>query len=312
MTRPLRIEFNGALYHVTARGNARQDIFLDSEDFTDFLRILGSVVKRYHFLLHAYCLMNNHYHLLIETPEGNLSKGMRQLNGLYTQRFNQRHQRVGHLLQGRYRAILVDKENYLLEVCRYIVLNPVRAGIVKNPKDYRWSSYKATAGDKKIPGLFSNWILSQFDKEKKKASRHYQAFVLSGIKAASPLEAVKGQLFLGKESFADQIRILLQGKEELKEIPRKQRYVTRPPLNEILKYQDKTERNQAMYIAHLQYAYTLKEIAEYLGVHYSTVSRAVKRIEEEEKYGIARPDPNYSIKPGRNWKKKDLADRKCK
>lgn len=96
-------------------------------------------------------------------------------------------------------------------------------------------------------------------------------------------------MFLGKESFADQIRILLQGKEELKEIPRKQRYVTRPPLNEILKYQDKTERNQAMYIAHLQYAYTLKEIAVCLGVHYSTVSRAVKRIEEEEKYGIARP-----------------------
>ena len=118
MTRPLRIEFNDALYHITSRGNARQAIFLNEEDFTDFLGILNSVVRRYNFLLHAYCLMNNHYHLLVETPEGSLSKGMRQLNGLYAQRFNQKHQRVGHLLQGRYRSILVDKDNYLLELSR--------------------------------------------------------------------------------------------------------------------------------------------------------------------------------------------------
>ena len=281
MTRPLRIEFKGALYHITSRGNARQAIFLNEGDFADFLRILGSVVKRYHFLLHAFCLMDNHYHLLIETPEGNLSKGMRQLNGLYTQRFNRKHHRVGHLFQGRYKAILVDKDNYLLELSRYIVLNPVRAGIVKNPKDYRWSSYMATAGENKIPALFTDWILSQFGKEKKKASIQYQTFVLSGIKEASPLKAVKGQLFLGKESFIEQIEHLLHGKEKLKEIPRKQRYITRPPLNEVLEYRDKTKRNQDIYKAHLQYAYTLKEIAEYLGIHYSTVSRAVKRIEQK-------------------------------
>lgn len=146
MTRPLRIEFKGALYHITSRGNARQVIFLTEKDFTDFLFVLCSVVKRYHFILHAYCLMNNHYHLLIETPEGNLSKGIRQLNGLYTQRFNQRHQRVGHLLQGRYKAILVDKDNYLLALCRYVALNPIRAKIVKDPKDYKWSSYLTTIG----------------------------------------------------------------------------------------------------------------------------------------------------------------------
>jgi len=281
MTRPLRIEFKGALYHITTSGNASQAIFLNEGDFADFLRILGSVVKRYHFLLHAFCLMDNHYHLLIETPEGNLSKGMRQLNGLYTQRFNRKHHRVGHLFQGRYKAILVDKDNYLLELSRYIVLNPVRAGIVKNPKDYRWSSYMATAGENKIPALFTDWILSQFGKEKKKASIQYQTFVLSGIKEASPLKAVKGQLFLGKESFIEQIEHLLHGKEKLKEISRKQRYITRPPLNEVLEYRDKTKRNQAIYKAHLQYAYTLKEIAEYLGIHYSTVSRAVKRIEQK-------------------------------
>jgi len=134
MARPLRIEFSGALYHMTIRGNARQPIFLDKEDFTDFFRVLCSVVKRYHFILYTYCLMNNHRHLLIETPNVNLLRGMRQLNGLYTQRFNQRHKRGGQLFQARYKAILVDKDNYLLGLCRYVVLNPVRAKMVKNPQ----------------------------------------------------------------------------------------------------------------------------------------------------------------------------------
>jgi len=224
--------------------------------------------------------MNNHYHLLIETPDGNLSRGMRQLNGLYTQRFNQRHQRVGHLFQGRYKAILLDKDNYLLELCRYVVLNPVRAKIVKDPKDWRWSAYQATTGHKGIPCLTTDWILAQFGKERKAASRQYQAFVLSGIKAESPLKATKGQLFLGQENFIDEIKHLIRGKENLKEIPRKQRYVTRPPLNEIFK--DKKSREQAMYEACLQYGYTLKDIAEYIGVHYTTVSRVIKRIEGED------------------------------
>jgi len=160
MTRPLRIEFKGAVYHITSRGNARQAIFLDEKDFFVFLNLLYRVVKRYHFILHTYCLMNNHYHLLIETPYDNLSKGMRQLNGLYTQQFNQRHKRVGHLLQSRYQAILVDKDNYLLELYRYMVLNPVRVKIVKDPKDWRWSTYRSTTGHKGIPCLTTDWILS--------------------------------------------------------------------------------------------------------------------------------------------------------
>jgi len=282
MTRPLRIEFEGAVYHITSRGNAKQAIFLDEKDFAGFLRVLCYVVKRYHFILHTFCLMNNHYHLLIETPYGNLSRGMRQLNGLHTQRFNQRHKRVGHLLQGRYKAILVDKDNYLLELCRYVVLNPVRAKIVKDPKDWEWSAYQATTGHKGIPCLTTDWILAQFGKEQKAASRGYQAFVLSGIKAESPLKAIKGQLFLGQENFIDEIKHLIRGKENLKEIPRKQRYVTRPPLNEIIKYKDKKSKDQAMYKAHLQYGYTLKDIAEYIGVHYTTVSRVIKRIEGED------------------------------
>jgi len=282
MTRPLRIEFKGAVYHISSRGNAQQAIFLDEKDFADFLSVLCSVVKRYHFILHAYCLMNNHYHLLMETPEGNLSRGMRQLNGLYTQRFNQRHQQVGHLLQGRYRAILVDKNNYLLELCRYVVLNPVRAKIVKNPGDWKWSTYRATIGYQGISCLTTDWILSQFGKERQAAANQYQAFVLSGIKAESPLKAIKGQLFLGQDNFIAEIKHLMRGKERLKEITREQRYVTRPPLNEIFKPKDKKSKEQVMYEAHLQYGYTLKDIAEYIGVHYTTVSRAIKKIEGKD------------------------------
>ena len=135
MARPLRIEYPGAVYHITSRGNARGMIFDDDHGMEKFLKVLGTVVKNHRWLCHAYCLMGNHYHLLIETPEANLSRGMRQLNGIYTQSFNRRHGRCGHLFQGRYKAILVEKEKYLLALCRYIVLNPLAAGIMSSPED---------------------------------------------------------------------------------------------------------------------------------------------------------------------------------
>ena len=142
MARPLRIEFANALYHVTARGNERRDIFFDTTDREAFLNGLAASCDRFNWLCHAYCLMSNHYHLLIETPDGNLSAGMRQLNGCYTQQVNRRHGRVGHLFQGRFKGILVEKDAYLLEMARYIVLNPVRAGMVASPADWPWSSYR--------------------------------------------------------------------------------------------------------------------------------------------------------------------------
>ena len=168
MARPLRIEYEEAVYHVTSRGNARDRIFSDDSDKEKFLEKLNSVIKRYNWLCHAYCLMDNHYHLLIETLDANLSMGMRQLNGVYTQAYNRRHKRPGHLFQGRYKAILIQKENYLLELCRYVVLNPVRAKIVKNPEDWKWSSYLATAGSiKKQEYLTIDWVLGQFGSKKK-------------------------------------------------------------------------------------------------------------------------------------------------
>lgn len=282
MARPLRIEFAGALYHITSRGDARQAIFLDDRDRADFLEVVCFVVKRFNCIVHAYCLMSNHYHLLIETPEGNVSRVMRQLNGVYTQRFNRRQSRVGHILQGRYKAILVEKQNYLLELARYVVLNPVRAGIVKRLGDWQWSSYRATAGyDKAIPCLTTDWILSQFGRKRGAASNGYREFVSAGRGEESPLKGVKGQLVLGRESFIDEIKRLMRGKEQLKEIPRVQRYITRPPLNEIFERKDKKSKGKAMYNAHIRYGYTLKDIAEYSGVHYSTVSRAIKKIERK-------------------------------
>ena len=151
MARPLRLEFPGALYHLTSRGNARLPICEDGKDREAFLATLSAAVERFNWICHAYCLMGNHYHLMVETPDGNVSAGMRHLNGVYTQRFNRRHGRVGHVFQGRFKAIVVERESYLLELCRYVVLNPVRAAMVKRVERYPWSSYRATAGQCDVP-----------------------------------------------------------------------------------------------------------------------------------------------------------------
>lgn len=132
-------------------GLRREAIFEDDEDRRVFLSTLAEVVERFHWICHAYCLMTNHYHLVVETPDANLSKGMRQLNGVYTQASNRRHGRVGHLFQGRFKGILVDKEGYLLELTRYVVLNPVRAGMVAQPGQWSWSSYRAMVGEEASP-----------------------------------------------------------------------------------------------------------------------------------------------------------------
>ena len=150
MARPLRLEFPNALYHITSRGDRRENIYDDDTDRIIFLETLGKVVADYNWLCHSYCLMDNHYHLIIETLDSNLSKGMRQLNGVFTQATNRRHSRSGHLFQGRYKAILVDKDQYLLELARYVVLNPVRAkGMIRNIEDWPWSNYLAFIGHTK-------------------------------------------------------------------------------------------------------------------------------------------------------------------
>ena len=282
MSRPLRIEYPDAVYHVTSRGNARNDIFHADQDRKDFLSILDSVVRRYNWLCHAYCLMNNHYHLLIETPDGNLSQGMRQLNGIYTQKYNWLHHKTGHVFQGRYKAILVEKESYLLELCRYVVLNPVRAKMVAKPKEWKWSSYCCTAGIVKAPGyLTTDWIISLFSKNKTEAQKLYRRFIKEGRDSISPWKELQGQILLGEESFIDKYRKLLHDKIEIKEIPRTQRYLNRPKLSVLLSGEyTKAERDRFINIAHVKYGYRLKEIADYLRIHYTTVTKVLKNADK--------------------------------
>lgn len=283
MARPLRIEFPGAVYHVTSRGNARQVIFVDDEDRGIFFDVLSMVVERFHWFCHAYCLMENHYHLLIETPKGNLSKGMRELNGVYTQGFNRRYGRVGHLFQGRYKAILVEKDNHLLSLCRYVVLNPVRIGLRERPEQWKWSSYRATIGLEKRPSFLTiDWLLSQFDGRKRVAMEKYRRFVMEGIGKESPWEALKGQIFYGTDGFIKRLSGLLDEKGKTKEVPRLQRYAVRPSLRELFngkRGRGRRVEDKTIYAAYVRYGYTMKEIAEYLGFHYATISRAMKRVE---------------------------------
>jgi len=284
MARPLRIEYPGAVYHVTSRGNARNRIFSDDQDRETFLSILGTVVKRYNWLCHAHCLMPNHYHCMIETPDGNLSLGMRQLNGIYTQRYNRRHNRTGHIFQGRFKAVLVEKENYLLELCRYVVLNPMRARLAEKPEAWRWSSYEATAGLRKKPHLLTtDWILSVFDRKTALAQKRYRAFVRERIHNPSPWDEVRGQVLLGEEGFAERFKDFWEDKKLLKEIPRSQRYVSRPTLDKIFdKSKTRIQRNVGISVAHLDHGYTLKVIADYLHLHYTTVSKVISNVEKTD------------------------------
>ena len=277
MARPLRVEFDGAIYHVTSRGNAREDIFDDDGDRKVFLEVLGKVVNRFNWLCHAYCLMDNHYHMVIETPQANLSKGMRQLNGLYTQVYNRRHRTVGHLFQGRYKAVLIQKESHLLEVCRYVVLNPVRAKATRRVEQWKWSSYGGTAGlGKSPPWLVVDWVLSRFGKRRYPAARHYRRFVREGIDRPSIWEGVQAQVLLGEEKFVEKLKSYVKGYEEITEIPRSQRYLSRPKLKSL--FDGKlTKRDARIVQAVHRYGYSQREVADFLDLHYATVSRLANR-----------------------------------
>jgi putative transposase len=277
MARPLRLEYAGALYHVTSRGDRCKDIYIDDDDRTAWLEVLGNVCARFNWVVHAYCLMTNHYHLLVETVDGNLSRGMRQLNGQYTQSFNRRHRMIGHLFQGRYKAIVVQKETYLLELSRYVVLTPIRAGMVRRLEDWSWSSYRASASlDKCPPWLDTDWLMGQFGKRRKKAIEKYRNFILEGSGASSPLNKARHQLLLGDDAFVEQHRVKTKP-GELRAVSTAPRKSLALPL-EVYKKRYR-HRQEAMARAYLSGAYTMREIGEYFGVHYMTVSRAVRQFE---------------------------------
>lgn len=220
MARPLRICYPGAVYHVTARGNERRPIVRDDEDRQRFVRTIAGMVEEYEVLCHAWVLMDNHYHLVMETPHANLSQAIRHLNGVYTQAFNRRHARVGHLFQGRFSGILVDKQDYLLQVCRYVVLNPVRAGLVDSPSDWLWSSYRATSGEAACPSwLTVNWLLGHFGTRRASAQAAYRHFV--GDQAAREVRIwsqLRGRAVLGSEAFLEEVRLRIGPQEDDPEV----------------------------------------------------------------------------------------------
>ncbi len=280
MARPLRLEFPGAVYHITARGNGRNDIFLDDSDRYRFLSILASTVERYNWLCHAYCLMDNHYHLLIETVDPTLSIGMRQLNGIYTQSFNRCHDLVGHVFQGRFKSIIVEKDAHILELCRYIVLNPIRARMVKKPSQWKWTSYNSTVQENTKTGFLTvDWLLGQFSSNTETARKLYISFIMDGIKQKTrPWDKLQGQVFLGSKGFVRKMQEIIDRKEMVKEIPKEQRFPSRPALIDLFDVgMTKKQRNQKILEGHLRYGYSLKEIGDHLEIHYSTVSRVVNK-----------------------------------
>ena len=300
MARPLRLEFSGAVYHVTARGDRRGDIFRDDHDRTRFLALLGREVDQQHWLLYAYCLMGNHYHLLLETPEANLSRGMRRLNGVYTQAFNRRHGLSGHVLQGRYKAILVDRDAYLLELCRYVVLNPVRAGIVREVSLWPWSSFRATAGLATSPDWVAAEAVLVLFGEDAAARDRYQQFVAGGTGQPAPWTNLAGQIFLGSDEFLTRMQAMV-GSQSTANVPRAQRQLLRETVDAVLEaiakahglpkaqVLDRTSGRafkQAVHLLRRRCNLPLREVAAMAGVSVSRVSQIQSESEEGTMDGI--------------------------
>jgi putative transposase len=293
MARPLRIEYPGAFYHITARGNEQRDIFRDDKDRERFLGYLETAVGRYKAVIHVYCLMSNHYHLLLSTPEGNLSQIMRHINGGYTTWFNKRHNRCGHLFQGRYKAILVDADPYAGELSRYIHLNPVRAGMVTQPEQYQWSSYVAYIGKAKTPRwLTTDWLLQYFGQTTAAAKKAYVFFVNAAVgkEEEDPLKEATSTLILGKSEFIDDIREKYLGdKEKGHDLPALKE-LTKTSLEDIIKAaqeefgaKPELSRKAAIYLSHRYSGRSLREIGNVFDIGESAVSQASSRFESDIK-----------------------------
>ena len=289
MARPLRIEFPGAFYHITARGNEGREIFRSFRDRQQFLSYLESAVQRYRAVIHVYCLMDNHYHLLLETPSGNLSQILRHINGAYTTYFNVKRNRSGHLFQGRFKAILVAADEFALELSRYIHLNPVRAGIADRPEGYPWSSCSYYTGRKKRPDWLSlDFILSYFQGRGASSQDRYREFVHDPLakEGQSPLQGAIASAILGSSDFVNNIQEkYLACRKADRNLPALKE-LSKASLPKILKeaeafFQgDRTlARKAALYLCHRFSGRTLKEIGHYFGIGESAVSQASRRFE---------------------------------
>jgi len=293
MSRPLRIQFPGALYHVMNRGAARQSTFADDGDYQAFLNTLAEAHRLWAIEVFAYSLMGNHYHLCVRTPNGNLARVMRHVDGIYTQRFNRRHGRDGTLFRGRYKAILVDADEYLAAVVRYIHLNAVQAGIVKMPEDYRWASHRYYRLAKGAP----SWLNTAEAVEQIGGRQAFHEFVLSGNEQSLQqyYEAQRQSPILGSEGFIERIRqpgaavareyaryerrVVHTGPERVVGEVARQYKVTREEIFRGERGKQNEARKVAMYLVKQCCDRTLPEIAEYFGLgSYSAVSWSCRQI----------------------------------
>jgi putative transposase len=274
MSRPLRISYPGAFYHVTSRGNESKNVFLSEQNRKRFLDYLESANEKYGAIIHCYCLMSNHYHLLLETPQANLSKVMHQINASYTTYFNTKRSRSGHLFQGRYKAILVDKESYAHELSRYIHMNPVRAKMVKKPWDYKWSSCGMYTGIQKSPSwLETSAILKSFGRKPYDA---YRSFVVKN-NTFNPYRQIHASTILGPPEFITRIQKYVKG-ENIRDVPALKKVSGRPTLELIEKAvsesaPDDIRRKMYLYISQTK-GYSLKEIGEYFDMKSAAVSQS--------------------------------------
>ncbi len=298
MARPLRLEFAGACYHLSAQGDQQQPIFEDQDDYLVFLDLLAKEVRQQGWVLYAFCLLENQYHLLLETPEPNLIRGMRRLNGVYTQAFNRRHSRAGRVFQGRYKSILIDPGSHLLELSRYVVLNPVRTRTVASVKQWPWSSYLPTLGKMPCPDwIAAEKLLKFFHRSLPQARTAYERFVADGLKQPSPWHDLKGQMYLGSETFHSQVRKRLAGKQVRGSAPRSPE-PDRPSAQAVVRavakahdlktgaVLDRTSGKafqQAVYLLRRRSNLSLNEVADLAGVSIGRVSQIQSKLESEER-----------------------------
>ncbi len=290
MARQLRIEYPGALYHVTSRGNEKKDIFRSIKDRDKFLSYLSSAWERHSAVFHAYCLMSNHFHLMVETPLGNLSWIMKHINGSYTTYFNVKHKRAGHLFQGRYKAILVQADTYAAELSRYIHLNPVRAKMVSTPEEYRWSSCSRYLEGTAPSWLSTSLVLGYFGTEVEDRRRNYRDYLYDAIgrESRDPLSDSVASTILGTDDFVRDIREkYLDGKENDRELPALRDLSRGPGVAEIKALSEEAfqenERLARMAGIYLCWRYSgakLKEIGALYGISESGVNRACSRFEK--------------------------------
>ena len=289
MARPLRIEFPGAFYHITSRGDRREPIFEDDTDRRTFLDICGAALKRYDASLLAYCLMGNHYHLVVQTHKANLSELLRQVNGVYTQNYNRRHGMVGHLFQGRFKAILVDSDAYLLLVCRYVELNPLRAKIARHLDDWKWSSYRAHTGKECPPpwldtSTVHGYLLGHTAIDANDvivAAARYARLVEQGQDVNLWKTSLRQQIYLGDDAFITRMQALLDPKRKsASEVPVIQR---QPIAKSVTEYLQDRDRNEAITLAYEEGRHTLFAIAHEVGLSVARVSKVIAAQKEKNK-----------------------------